>query len=132
MRDDHEYPVYPTGQPDPSDIQLSTSWNQEAENANREGKDIYVISRVEFYEEKEDLGWGQEALAYYTTDDILTDENDLPIPNPHKLIGPYKFGQGSDDDNVFYVRNESLQMEYEINAIDGSFLELVMGMELEE
>lgn len=43
VKDDHEYPVYPTGRPDPSDIQVSSSWDQEAENASRDGKDLSLI-----------------------------------------------------------------------------------------
>lgn len=132
VRDDHDYPVYPTGRPNPDDIQVASGWDQEAENALRVDKDVYIISRVEFYENDGDGEFGQESLAYYSDDDILTSEDDQPVHNYQKLIGELRFGHGSEDENVFYVRNTELQMEYEVCRIEGSFLELVLGMELEE
>jgi hypothetical protein len=70
-------------------------------------------------------------LMYYAGDDILVDELDVPIYNYQKIVGELKFGHGSQDPNIVYVRNEKLQLEYEILNNPESFQVEVLGDTIE-
>lgn len=107
------------------------AWDWETENLARTTLEPYVLHKDEFYgEEKE--GYTQTTLTYYAGDDILVDENDRPIYNHIAVIGPMRFGHGSDQLSVFYVRNDSLKAEYEVVLDEGLYSVEVLGLEIEE
>lgn len=88
----------------------------------------YVITHDEFMENEN--GWEQNTLTYYNGDDILTDEKDVPVPDVEAVVGSdalTKFGHGSRDRNVVYVRNEKLESDYEITLSMGEFSKEVAG-----
>jgi hypothetical protein len=89
-------------------------WDLQEELQYREDNpDVpYVIHKDEFWAEEK--GYTQTTLTYYDVDDILVDEDDHPIYGYTKIIGPFRWGHGSGDPNVFHVRNDRLQGEYEI------------------
>lgn len=101
------------------------SWNWDAENALRESIDAgvpYVIHRDEFF--KNENGWDQVHYTYYEKDDILADELDAPADDQAALVGLEnltKFGHGSFDPNMVYVRNPELEIEIAIVHSDESF-----------
>ena len=70
----------------------------------------YVITPTDFDEA------GYRTLNYtYYADDVLTDENDIPIENVDEVVGPGSlntFGE-YEDDSVF-VRNDALKVDIEI------------------
>lgn len=104
-------------------------WNYEQEIARRDRRVPYVIHRDEFYEDSE--GLTQTTLTYYAGDDIMVDENDAPVYNYATVVGPLRFGHGSNDPNTFYVRNENAKGEYEILRHEGLYSVEVMGLEIE-
>lgn len=106
------------------------TWDLDKETASRTESSPYVIHRDEFF--SEESGYIQTSLTYYELDDILCDEDDSPVYNHAEVIGPFKFGHGSGDPNVFYVRNESRRGEYEILKHSGSYAKEVLGLEAEE
>jgi hypothetical protein len=96
-----------------------TDWDMEKELAEREanpGKP-YVIHKDEFW--NEELGYTQTSLGYYDVNDILVDDDNKPIYNYKRIVGPLKWGHGSGDPNVFHVRNDKLEAEYEIVCYRG-------------
>ena len=101
------------------------SWNWDAENALRESLDTgvpYVIHRDEFF--KNENEWDQAHYTYYERDDILADEHDAPADDQAALVGLEnltKFGHGSFDPNIVYVRNPELEIEIAIVHSDESF-----------
>lgn len=93
----------------------------------------YVITPEEFGEAD---GYGTESLNYYA-DGVLTDDWDNVIEDVDYIVGEESlthFGE-YEDDSVF-VRNDELEMEYEILLDERNFSDVVnrpMGpVELEE
>ncbi len=99
-----------------------------AEVAKRDPDEPYVITHDEFMENEN--GWSQATLTYYNGDDVLTDDKDIPIPDIEALVDSEnltKFGYGSRDRNVVYVRNEKIETDFEITLSQGEFSKEVAG-----
>lgn len=89
----------------------------------------YVISVEEFM--GNDSGYDQITISYYEEDDTLCDEREQPIPDVEGTVGSgnlQRFGVGSDDVNIVYVRNERLRTDFEICRESGSFVQKVLGI----
>ena len=106
------------------------TWDQEAEEAARNPADPYVIHKDEFW--REEMGYSQTTLTYYEGDDILVDQEDVPVYGFRTIVGELKFGHGSQDQNVFFVRNDTLKAEYEIIRDRGRYEVIVLGLQAEE
>ena len=133
---------------DPSDIQIEAKeedvpiervnifdhdddWNYEKETMTRTPGEPYVIHVDEF--QGDEMGYdSQSTLTYYEKDGILTDEQNVPIYNPHQVVGELKFGHGSNDPNVVYIRNEKMKAEYEVLRDPSSYELEVLGYDAEE
>lgn len=105
---------------------LEGGFDYEAELARRKGDRPYLITLDEFSESEYDSA----TLTYYEEDDVLLDEQEDPIPDPDKIVGDdnlLRFGQGSKDKNVVYVRNDSLELDYEILRSKNSYAQDVLG-----
>jgi hypothetical protein len=105
-------------------------WDYEDEVPLREGQDIYVIHRDEFW--GEELNFDQSSLTYYAGDDILVDQEDQPIYSYASVTGPLLFGHGSGDRDVVYIRNHKQSAEYEVQRFDSSYTLEVLGVTAEE
>jgi hypothetical protein len=104
-------------------------WDYEEEMANRTEDKPYVIHRDEFYGEEK--GYTQMTLTYYEGDNIMVDEEDVPVYNFEESVGPMRFGHGTDDPNVFHVRNDYREAEFEIIRDRGHYSAEVLGLEIE-
>jgi hypothetical protein len=102
-------------------------WDYEQELNNRSNEEPYILHVDEYI--GEEMGFKQETLTYYEGDDIMADIMDTPVYNWPTVTGPLKWGHGSKDQNVVYVRNEKLRKEYEILRHSGSFETEVIGLE---
>lgn len=100
-------------------------WDYELERQNRRGEEPYILHKDEF--DAEEFDFDQVTVTWYETDEILTDDKDVPIYNPHTVVGELRFGHGSGDNNVLYVRNERLKAEYEVLREPGSYEVIVLG-----
>lgn len=110
-----------------------SDWNYEEEIERRALLDPrlpYVLHKDEFFADEKD--YTQSTLTYYEGDGILSDEEGKPIYNFDSIIGPLRFGHGSGDPNVFYVRNDRTQGEFEILRDPGLFSVEVLGLEIED
>lgn len=90
----------------------------------------YIITHDEYFAGEKN--YDTQSLVYYSVDDTLCDEHDKPLENTDALVGDdhlARFGSGSKDKNIVYVRNDRLETEYEIIRSKGSYLEEVLGME---
>lgn len=94
-------------------------WDYEAEHESRYADTPYII-HVEEYK-ADDMGFKQATVTYYAGDDIMVDVNDVPIYNHAGIMGELKFGHGSGDPMVVYIRNESIHKEWEVLHHSGSF-----------
>lgn len=103
------------------------SWDMQAEVASREAGGTYVIHT----DEREEIeGYSQATLTFYAKDGVLCDEDDKVINEEDGLVGPpenLRFGHGSGDPNVVYIRNEHLEVELEIVKSPNSYAEEVHG-----
>jgi hypothetical protein len=105
-------------------------WDYEKETASRSPEKPYVLHRDEFY--NDEMDFTQITLTYYGGDDIMVDQDDTPIYGYSEVVGPLMFGHGSDDPNVFYVRNETRRTEYEVLNDPGSYSIEVLGLEYDD
>lgn len=104
-------------------------WNYERELATRSPEFPYVIHQNEF--NHSNLNFSKVEYTYYAEDDMLVDnEDENPVPNGADIVGVdnLKFGHGSDDADIVYVRNDRLEMDMQINRIHKSFEEEVLGL----
>lgn len=92
--------------------------------------EIYVLTGDEYEENETD--YQQVTLTFYSKDGVLTDIHEDRIEDIESIIGTdalREFGQHCDDDNVVHVRNERLQLEYEIVRSPSSYAQEVLGEE---
>lgn len=94
----------------------------------------YVITIDEFME---DNGYSKNTVTYYEVDDVLVDEREMPIDDIENTVGTRnldRFGQPggpSKDANMVHVRNERIDVDFEVLRAKGSYAEMVLGIELE-
>jgi hypothetical protein len=101
-----------------------------AEVDKRNPDEPYIITHDEFMENEN--GFTQGTMTYYNGDDILTDDKDVPVPDIENIVGSEaltRFGYGSRDRNVVYVRNEKLETDFEITLSQGEFAKEVAGFQ---
>lgn len=104
-------------------------FDEEAEKENRKEGAPYIIPIHVFVENEHD--WRQETVTYYVGDDVVAGENDEPIYNYSDLMGDLRFGYGSNDPNVVYIRNEKYRREWEVLRHTGHFGIEVLGHQIE-
>lgn len=93
----------------------------------------YVITHDEYFNAEKD--YDQISYTYYESDDTLVDEKDNPVTEIDKLISDEalaRFGHGSKDKNVVYVRNDKMASDFEIVRSNGSYLVEVLGLPPED
>lgn len=103
-------------------------FDYEAEEATRTEDKPYVISKDEFDAKEKD--YEQSSLTYYPEDDILADDHNAPVPDIDALVGISnleRFGVGSNDNNTVYIRNEYLEIEFEVTRSKETFAKDVFG-----
>ena len=103
-------------------------FNYEEEILHRSSLTPYIISKEEFLQAETDFP--QSTLTYFGGDDILSDEKDGTIDDPEFVVGNdnlKRFGHGSDDGNVVYIRNENLKMDFEVIHSEGKYAVEVQG-----
>ena len=122
---------------EPAKPSHNPQWNYEEELARRNPGEPHVIHQDEYHTTEDGRvrpGWTQMAYTYYARDDVLTDEENQVIPNAEEVIGHYnlRFGVGSDDPDVVFIRNPERMLEMEICRVDKSYEEHVLGLDANE
>lgn len=89
----------------------------------------FVLEHDEFF--NNDPEHSQNSLTYFEGDDVLVDERDNPIADVAGMIGhdTLRFGYGSRDRNIVYIRNPRREVDFEITRSPGSFAKEVMGFD---
>lgn len=103
-------------------------WEDELE-IRKDGREFYAIHHEEFMNNETD--YDQETLTFYTGDDIMAGQDDQPIYDYAGIMGEPKWGHGSGDVDVAYVRNDRIHMEWEILRFNGYYQVQVLGQEIE-
>ena len=112
----------------PADIVTEDGWDQEAEEAKRSDEAPYVISKDEWLNTRPE--YEKADYLYYAEDDIVIDAGTVPLRDVDSLLGPDfmdKFGYGSGNRNLVYIRNEELETDFEITRTTNDFSEEVLG-----
>lgn len=104
-------------------------WDYYTELQKR-GDEPYIIHYDEFI--NDEMGYSQTTITYFEKDNILCDENDVPMYDWPKLVGKLEFGKGSNDPNVVYIRNPRLEMEWEVLYSSSSYAQEVLGLDAED
>lgn len=105
-------------------------WDYEEELKSRSSAEPYILHKDEFY--ANELDYTQTTLTFYSGDDIMADEEDSPVYNYHLITGELKFGHGSGDPNVVYIRNDKRRAEYEVLYDSGLFSVEILGLSIED
>lgn len=103
-------------------------WDWHAERTRRSPDIPYVIH----IDEREELDYQSETLTYYEGDDVLCNERDEIVdPDTRNMVvgeaNLDRFGHGSDDPVIVYVRNDRLELVYEIIKSPHKYAEEVHG-----
>lgn len=100
-------------------------WDYQKEIAARSPDAPYVIHE----DEQHERGYNEATFTYYEGDDVLADASDKILDNREEIVGDCieKFGHGSSDPNVVYLRNEQLEVEIELCRSTGTYAEEVHG-----
>lgn len=109
------------------EIDPDEGWDYDIEKANRSHDRPYVIHRDE---QGENPGYTEATFTYYEADDVVCDAQDKIIDSREEVLGDFqdKFGHGSGDPNVVYIRNDSLGAVIEVCRSPNSFSEEVHGI----
>lgn len=109
----------------------AANFNTEAENEWRlENPGLpYVITIEEFMAAEKE--YEQVDLTYFRQDDMLVDDKDEEVPDSDGTVGNLnltRFGQGSRDPRIVYVRNDEKELDFCIALDSGSYLEKIAGL----
>lgn len=105
---------------------------EEEVEETEDGNPIRILSITEFMAGEK--SYNQVTLTYFAEDDVLVDENEMPIEDVDATVGNAnmdRFGYKSRDPKVVYIRNDRLQIDYEVVRHEGSYAEQVHGVEQE-
>lgn len=126
--------IYASGNPEPvAEINESEEEYKYRNLSNKDDNEPHVITIEQFSEECDQ--YDKSTIYYYEDDDVLADENEEVIIDVDSIVGGEaltSFGEGSEDSEVVYVRNDRLQIDYEIIRLSKSYKETVLGFTDEE
>ena len=108
--------------------QVDHEWDWHEERRKRTPDIPYVVH----YDERLEMEYEDVTLTYYEGDDVLCNERDEPIDEEdrERLIGEAnlnRFGHGSNDPVVVYIRNDKLEILYEVVKSPHYYAEEVHG-----
>jgi hypothetical protein len=102
-------------------------WDYENELATRDISRPHVIHE----DERGEHGFDVVQMTWYEADDVLCNDEDVIIDDRDRVVGDEnldKFGHGSGDRNIVFVRNVDLAIEVEICKSPNSYSEEVAGI----
>lgn len=88
----------------------------------------YVISHDEYMEAESEHS--QVTVTYFEGDGVLIDERDQPIDDIDETVGLdnlERFGVGSKDNKIVYIRNDKLDIDFEVVQSMNKYSEEVLG-----
>ena len=114
---------------------LEDRWDYQEELRTR-SPDIPYVIHIDESDEME--GYQHVTLTYYDADDVLCNEKDEIVDHGaerERLVGERNlnlFGHGSGQPDVVYIRNDQLEIVFEVCRAEGSFSEEVHGFRHED
>jgi len=105
-------------------------WDYDQELTQRDPSQPYIIHQDEYI--SNEMGFHQETITYYVGDDTMVDSLDTPIYDYRQIMGDLKWGHGSNDANVVYIRYEPQRIEWEVLRHTGHYAHEVLGHDMDE
>lgn len=112
------------------DVRELSVFDYGAELAARSSEEPYVLSHDEYMANEFD--YTQVDWTYFAGDGILVDSEERPVEDIRGTVGKEnlkKFGHGSGDENIVFVRNEKREIEYEITRSSAKYTTTVGFLE---
>jgi len=101
-------------------------WDQDLEVSKRTKRFPYVIHLDEY--KGNESKYDQIVYTYFEGDDVLSDVNDnVAVPEIVGAENLQRFGHGSGDKDIVYIRNDALTVEICIHRSPNSYAEVVHG-----
>lgn len=99
-------------------------YDEEVDMSERGNGRPYILTRQEWQDSEPN--YHQSTLTYYEGDNVLTDDQEQPISGRdfNNVVGDegnLRFGHGSEDMNVVYIRNDQLEIDFEVVRSLGRF-----------
>ena len=113
-----------------TDATPTSEWDPEVEEAARTTDAPYILEHDEFY----NSDFNTQTLTWYEVDEVLAAEDDSLVEDIDGIVGEQnltRFGHGSRDNNVLYIRNPKIDMDFEVIRAQGSYAEIVHGIGLQ-
>ena len=107
----------------------TADWDYSYEVPLRTDDAPYIIHRDEFITNEEDNT--QLTITFYEGDQVVCDEEDIPMYDHEKMLGPLLFGKGSEDPSIVYIRNPIVGTEYGVIRDRGFYQVEVLGAQIE-
>lgn len=113
---------------------VEDEWDQDFEESRRGEEKPYIISHIEFNEGNEDDE--DMSLTYFAGDNVLINSlDDERVDDVEGLVGSKnlrKFGHGSDNKDVVYIRNPKRKLNIEVVRSSGHYAREVLGFDEDE
>lgn len=103
-------------------IEPEGPWDYSVEHKRRQPDVPYIIHVDEFNQNEPEHE--QLIYTYYEIDDVLADSRDNTIDDMDAVIGLGnlgRWGHGSGDEHIIYIRNEELKLDFEVVRDRGSY-----------
>lgn len=110
------------------EAEITHEWDWHEERKSRSPDIPYVIH----YDERHEMDYQDVTLTYYDGDDVLCDDRDdiIDPDRRNELLGEewlHRFGHGSGDAAIVFIRNDKLEIMYEVVKSPNSYAEEVHG-----
>ncbi len=110
------------------EAEVIDTWDYQKEKSRRSPRKPYIIH----YDEREAMPYEESTMTFYEGDNVLCNELDevMDETDRDRIIGESnleKFGHGSNDASIVYVRNDILEAQYEVIRSPNSYAEEVHG-----
>lgn len=116
------------------EVEIREVWDYDEELKSRSPQVPFVIHRDEYNDETPE-GFDQYTLTYFEGDDVLCKDDDSILEDKDATVGLgnlSKFGHGSGDPTIVYIRNHELRVDLEVVHSDGKYATEVAGFPEDE
>lgn len=120
------FELYLAGMESPED-DSDEEFDEDDDHPERGSDKPYDITAGEFCNTR--TYYDKVSLNYFMKDDVVADDRDEIMENAEHILGNLQaFASWPDVPSVVYIRNEALEVDYEISMVDGSYRKDVLNL----